>query len=428
MRAPLRILVTDAHFRAGLGAVRSLGRAGHTVIASYPEGWPPPPTVSSRYCSDVLRSPDPRRQQSLFREWLSDQAHRHSADAILPIDEASLVAMAAIRKDLPGDVVPILPNDGALEYSLSKFQATRMALAVDIPCPTTVFLATGPSGRDGRDELERLRFPIMIKTDNYFTATGGYERGRRFVAKDVTEAHKVLDGLADLQTRIIAQEFIRGRGAGAFLLRFNDKTHLTFAHRRLNEVPYIGGASSLRESCRDEEIIGLGEKLLDAIHYDGVAMVEFRRDAMDERPYFLEINGRLWGSLALALHCGVDFPAALVRCYLPGSSPPYNRDYPLGLKCQNLSGQVGHLRSILKARKNSGGEPPPPRLRAVMQFLVLLFDPRIRHDYFWWSDPAPGLRQAWGMVRWAGRRISKKYRGKQGRRHGGPASADVDFE
>ena len=34
----LRILVTDAHKLAGFGAVRSLGRAGHHVIAGYPLG------------------------------------------------------------------------------------------------------------------------------------------------------------------------------------------------------------------------------------------------------------------------------------------------------------------------------------------------------------------------------------------------------
>ena len=50
----------------------------------------------------------------------------------------------------------------------------------------------------------------------------------------------------------------------------------------------------------------LGQQLLDSIGYQGVAMVEFRRGS-DGQDYFLEINGRLWGSLPLALHAGVDF-------------------------------------------------------------------------------------------------------------------------
>ena len=415
---PLRILVTDAHSRVGLGAIRSLGRAGHTVIASFSKSWPWPTSASSRYCSEVVRSPNPRYHQSLFREWLFDQAHRHIIDAILPITEASLVGVTAVRKELPSDVLPIIPSDGALEYALSKFHATRMALAVEVPCPTTVFHSSARPTSADREELQRLRFPVIIKTDNYFTTKGGYGRGRCIIARNLHHAYKVLNRLAQLQTRMIVQEFIPGSGAGAFLLRFHGKTHLSFAHRRLHEYPYTGGRSSFRESCRDEELVRLGERLLEAIDYDGVAMVEFRRDARNERPYFIEINGRLWGSLALALHCGVDFPAALVRCHVLGCPPPHQGNYPVGVRCRNVfPGEVRHLRSILGAPKHSRGRPTPPRLRAVVRFFVLFFDPRIRHDYFWWSDPLPGIRQAWGMVQWFRRRLWRKLWRNGVRRH-----------
>jgi predicted ATP-grasp superfamily ATP-dependent carboligase len=345
----------------------------------------------------------------LFREWLSDQAKRHTIDAVLPIAEASLVGVAAIRKNLPSAILPMVPSDRALQYTLSKFHATRLALAIDIPCPATVFVSDGNSTGNYRHEIAGLRFPIIIKTDNYFTKEGGYERGRHFIAKNTREAHDVLAGIEHLHTRTIAQELLPGTGAGAYLLRFNGKTHLRFAHRRLHEVPYTGGVSSLRESCRDEELVRLGEKLLEAIDYVGVAMVEFRRDARDERRYFLEINGRFWGSLALALHCGADFPAALVHCYQFGTVPPQSVGYRSGLKCRNVfPGEVHHLFSILKST-GSGcpGEFPWPRLRSIGQFLLLFFNPRIRHDYFWWSDPLPGIRQAWEMVRWLSRKIFK---------------------
>jgi hypothetical protein len=205
------------------------------------------------------------------------------------------------------------------------------------------------------------------------------------------------------QTRIIAQELVPGKGTGAFLLRFDRKTCLSFAHRRLHEIPHTGGISSLRESCRDERLVRLGEKLLDAIDYDGVAMVEFRRDASDEQPYFLEINGRLWGSLALTLHCKVDFPAALLHCHLRGGPPPQPAEYRSGLRCRNIyPAEVRHLLSILNEPKRSYGDadPAPPRLRAILRFLALFLDPRIRHDYFWWSDPLPAIWQAREMVRW----------------------------
>jgi len=54
----MRILVTDAHELAGLGAVRSLASAGDEVTAAYPAGPRPAATWSRsrrRYCS----YPDP---------------------------------------------------------------------------------------------------------------------------------------------------------------------------------------------------------------------------------------------------------------------------------------------------------------------------------------------------------------------------------
>jgi protein-tyrosine-phosphatase len=335
-------------------------------------------------------------------------------DAILPVTEASIVGVAAIRKELPSEVLAIAPSDGALEYTLSKFHATRLALALEIPCPATVFISDGSPAGDRREELAGLRFPIIIKTDNHFTPEGGYEPGRHFIARGANEAQRVLDRLEHLKTRIIAQEITPGSGTGAFLLRFHGKTHLSFAHHRLHEVPYTGGVSSFRESCRDEELVKLGEKLLDAIDYDGVAMVEFRREVSAGRPHFLEVNGRLWGSLALALHCGVDFPAALVQCYQSVAPAPHPSSYRSGVRCRNIfPGEVGHLVSILKPTKGPLEEGPhPPRLRAVVRFLALFLDPRIRYDYFWWSDPLPGIRQAWEMGRWVGKKLLTAGNGK----------------
>ena len=71
----------------------------------------------------------------------------------------------------------------------------------------------------------------MIKTDNYLTREGVYEKGRSFVAANVDKAAEVLQRLEPTQARIITQERIPGSGVGAFLLRFNEATYLKFAHR-----------------------------------------------------------------------------------------------------------------------------------------------------------------------------------------------------
>jgi protein-tyrosine-phosphatase/predicted ATP-grasp superfamily ATP-dependent carboligase len=386
-----RILVTDAHKLAGLGAVRSLGRAGYHVIAGYPQGEEQPAGSWSRYWSRESHYPSPRLHHFAFRDWLFDQARRGIIDGILPVVESTIVGVASVRRELPSGFLPILPSDLALEYTLSKYRSTQKALSIGILCPPTVFISDGVPPKEWNSNLSSLRFPVIIKTDNHLAPGGTYEPGRNFIAADLHAANRILRGLELKPIRIIAQELIPGGGTGAFLLRFGGKTWLRFAHRRLHEVPYTGGVSSFRESIHDDELVSLGEALLSAIDYEGLAMVEFRRGALDGKPYFLEINGRLWGSLALALHCGVDFPKSLVECYQNGAPATKTSNYRSGIKCRNIfTGELLHVLSVLRAKRGQGVNSPS-KFGTVAKFFALSLNPTIRHDYFWWSDPLPGV-------------------------------------
>ncbi|HVZ21954.1 MAG TPA: hypothetical protein VG871_12860, partial [Vicinamibacterales bacterium] len=332
----IRVLATDAHELAGLGAVRSLGRAGYWVVAGYPEGRPRPPAVYSRFCEGSACYPDPWTHQFAFREWLVDAAERRQFDAILPIAESAVAGVAAVRPQLLSrDITVVLPSDRALAYSLSKYRATAMACAAGILCPSTVFVQSPDEAAAWNDDLSPLRFPVIVKTDNHVSTDGRYVRGRRFILQSPAEAAAVLGPLRGTGIGVIAQEVIPGTGAGAFALRFGGRVHMTFAHRRLHEIPYWGGYSSFRASCHDPAMTALAAQVLDAAAFDGVAMVEFRRSSVDGRDYFLEINGRLWGSLALALHAGADFPRALLECYVAGAPAP-QPPYRSGVRCRNV--------------------------------------------------------------------------------------------
>jgi len=402
-RTSLRILITDAHELAGLGAVRSLGRAGHQVTAAWPAGLARPASGWSRRCAGHLRYPDPWHFQHPFRDWLRELLQRRAFDVILPITEASIVAMDALREEAPAGTILLLPDRAALRYTLSKYHATARALEAAVACPRTVFLDCETPFAQRLDAVRELGFPVVIKTDNYLTASGIYRKGRLRMAADAGSAAHILRDVERLPTRAIAQETIAGSGVGAFLLRHDGQVALRFAHRRLHEVPYTGGYSSLRASCHDPDVIGLGEKMLAAIDYEGVAMVEFRRRS-DGELFFLEINGRLWGSLALALHCGVDFPKAMLECPQPGRSARPADSYRDGVICRNVfPGETGHLLSILKAKPAPGGPPapgppPPSKIKALAEFAALSLNPWIRHDHFWWSDPLPGIVQAGKML------------------------------
>jgi len=394
-----RVLVTDAHELAGLATVRSLGRAGYRVIAGYAGDHGRPAVASSRYCRETVEHPNAWTNPALFRSWLQD--FQSKCDIILPISEAALVGVARLRSEFGGRKLLILPDDASLQVTLSKYRANRKAMELGIACPRTVFIRGNDGEQQWNDDLSALRFPIVIKTDNHFTEDGQYKKGRATIATNADEANEVVARLRPSREAVLAQEWVPGYGAGAFLLRSGERIQLVFSHKRLHEVPYSGGYSSLRQSTYDRECLDLGAKLLESIGYNGAAMVEFRRNPAHGATYFLEVNGRLWGSLALALHAGVDFPLALLESSLSDlSSHQRPASYKIGLKCRNIfPGELGHLHSVFVPGNSAKVAPPPSKTKALLTFFGLSLNPGIRHDYFWWTDPLPGFVQSWRTLR-----------------------------
>lgn len=62
-------------------------------------------------------------------------------------------------------------------------------------------------------------------------------------------------------------------------------------------------------------LLDAGLRLLDALAWHGVAMVEFKRDRRTGEFMLIEINAKFWGSTELALRAGVNFPGDLVRIF-----------------------------------------------------------------------------------------------------------------
>jgi predicted ATP-grasp superfamily ATP-dependent carboligase len=80
--------------------------------------------------------------------------------------------------------------------------------------------------------------------------------------------------------------------------------------------------------------------------WEGVAMVEFRVNTLTLRPELIEVNGRFWGSLPLAINSGVDFPYFLYRSIV--DKEDFNQpSYKTGFRQRWLVGDILWLYSSL---------------------------------------------------------------------------------
>ena len=390
-KVTMRILLTDATERAALAAARSLVAAGHEVCAAAPGRWSL--AGVSRGVSPVVLREDPLAEPRSYARALATLIDRLRIDLLLPITDPSVEAVLEHRLAFADRVVLPLPTRDAYRHASDKARSLDLARSAGLDVPESVVLRT----RDADHLPAADFFPAVLKPHRSVVSadsSGAVRRKLRVRHVAHAEACRVaLDELPDGAYPVLLQRQVHGPGEGLFLLRWNGRVIAAFAHRRLREKPPEGGVSVYRESIAvPPELLAAGTKLLALLDWQGVAMVECKHDLDTGRYVFMEVNGRLWGSLQLAIDAGVDFPALLVAC-TQGAPPPAPPAYRVGVRSRWFWGDVDHL--YLRMR-NGGGAAG--KITAVREFLRIR-PGRDREEIWRWRDPAPFLLES---LRWFG--------------------------
>ncbi len=372
--------VLDPVNRVSLAVVRSLGRAGLSVRLGEPDlagvGTPSKgPAAVSRYVKARVRLPSPLERAAFAEKLL---AATRPGEVILPVSINSLLAVLsseALRRDRR---VPF----GSLEEvrranAKPSLLARAASLGLSVPrtlCPRTL--------EEGLDLARAISYPCVLKLaddEGLFLPP----EARYSVVGDPIAYRIRYRQLHERKPCPIVQEYVTGEGWGVALLYWKGRRLAHFIHRRLREYPRAGGPASLAESVHDPELLAAACRLLEGIHWEGPAMVEFRR-APSGRPFLMEINPRFWGTLSLSIACGVDFPLLLYRlaCGEPARGP---ERYPAGVRLRIVSLEWARVWDEVR-----GGE----FLQAARESWTFISDGRVRDALFDREDPAP-TRAAW---------------------------------
>ncbi|HEU4654409.1 MAG TPA: ATP-grasp domain-containing protein [Steroidobacteraceae bacterium] len=372
------VLILDAQQRSALAATRSLGRRGIKIYVA--DAAPTTLAGSSRFAYQQLRCPDPMDAPLRFVDWVKEVAATAKTDIVMPMTDQSSMLLAPVQHDISGKVA--CGEAQSYELISNKAKLMEIGAAAGIALPRTQL---AHSIDELRQILANARFPVVLKP-----ARSKILVGDRIVPTAVHIAQTSAE--ANLYARqqvwlgiepCLVQEFIPGHGAGVFAFAHNGQTLAWFAHRRVREKPPQGGVSVLSESTpTNSNLIAASEKLLAAAKWTGPAMIEFRI-ADDGTPYLMEVNARLWGSLQLAVDCGVDFPWLMVES-LTNTSIEGVRFYRQGRRLRWLLGDLDNLLIQLRQGPIRGS-----RAQAISEFLFTFLDPRTRQEIFRWNDPAP---------------------------------------
>jgi predicted ATP-grasp superfamily ATP-dependent carboligase len=375
------VLVLDAEQRTALAVIRSLGRRGLRVVAGSESvrslG------AASRFCTEALVYPSPEREPARFLAVLQEAVRARRCGVVLPTTDATARALASPAA-LRGARIPI-PDLESLEALNDKWSLYRLARAQGIPVPRTERLDPADLARGS---VGAFPYPVVLKPVRSRTADG--DRWVKGQIHHLTGADDLRRALARdpllRQIPYLVQERIPGRGHGVSALADRGRPLAFFAHRRLREKPPWGGVSVLSESVPvPRSLLDIVSRLLRAVPWHGVAMVEFKLTANDT-PYLIEVNPRFWGSLQLAIDAGVDFPWLLYQLAVSGEVEA-PAGYRSGVRCRWLLGDLDALYLTLRSPRPLG-----ERLRAAAEF----FRPapgRTRHEVNRLDDLRPFLHE-----------------------------------
>src|SRR6266851_1400274 len=330
-------LVLDGHSRAAVETLQALGRYGVEVDIAAERDCT---AFHSRYVRQRLTQP-PTHFPHRVAEWIAEQDALREYRLIVASTEYSLQAFRMLSNDNPVRTKALLPGNESLNTALNKQKTCELASSLDIAVPRTTLIESGL-------KLPTVeRYPVVLKpTKSILVTSESVTTIAPEIVRNESERAAVLEKwLPYLPVQQL--EYIAGRGLGIEFLFNQGQPVWHFAHERIHEYPLTGGASTYRRSVHaDPTLLERAQRLLAALRWHGVAMVEFKV-APDGSFYLMEINPRLWGSLALSIDAGVNFPLGLwqiARNETQSPQPNYRVPYYTRDLINDLQWQAENLR------------------------------------------------------------------------------------
>lgn len=386
-----RILVTNAARSSAVAVIRSLGRAGWHVIAA--DSDPGAPGLRSRHAAERALYPPPSSAAAAFADFIERLVQQRAVDLVIPATDEVVHILAGARERIErgGRCRLAIAGPDALAVVMDKSATLRLAERLGVPVPRTRLVR---SVEEAWDAASGMGWPVVLKS----AVTPCVDENGRVARRPVRYARD-RDDLARRFAEfrggaVLVQEFCAGAGCGVEMLADRGRPVTAFQHRRLAEVPISGGASAWRESVPlDPVLLGHATRLVESLAWTGLIMVEFKvgRDVR-----LMEMNGRVWGSLPLAVSCGVDFPALLADLLVPGrtrggAALPV-AGYRAGVQAYNLELMSVWLATVLAGRRRYPFLPHPKR-REALRAMTGMLGARRCFDMLCRDDPRPGFSE-----------------------------------
>ena len=310
----------------------------------------------SRYvvCHDVCQ-PEVDLQRTLeeVRELLSAEQVSNSDPALLfPLDDTAVWLCNELKeRNLIIDWTIVGPDRAMTKVALDKDLQTGLARESGFNVPMT---ATAETASAVRAFVAQAGFPVILKPRDCVPVREGHKIAcGKWICANPIELDAALAKWGE-SVPLLLQKFVVGVGEGIFGLATPNGVRAWSAHRRIRMMnPQGSGSSACVSRAVADDLKQKVETLIRRAGWRGLFMVELLRDHSDA-VWFVELNGRPWGSIALARRQGLEYPAWSAELALDEHSTAGMQTKPLpGLVCRNIGREFMHLLFVLRGPRST---------------------------------------------------------------------------
>jgi predicted ATP-grasp superfamily ATP-dependent carboligase len=372
-----RVLITVEESSGALAAVRALHSAGYEPWTAFSRQQRT--ATRSRDRAGSIRCPDPGEDPSAYAERLALAAEELEAVAVLPGSEDALLALTGRAHLFPPNVAVGVCAPAVVRRAFDKVTVEGLARTAGLP--------TLPSHVVSRAYLEensqRLEYPLILKprrTKNV-DARGSL---RREPVRRIETAVSLTRAVATspIETWIV-QPFVEGRLAAVCGVAWEGRVICASHQLAARTWPPACGISAYATTVPRDVLRENGvASLVGLLGWSGIFQAQFLN--VDESGYFIDLNPRVYGSLALAVAAGLNLPAIWVRLLLGQAAA--TSSYRVGT---HYRAEGKDFRALTQLAKGA-------EWRAALKGLV----PRRHtvHATFSLRDPLPALARVSGIV------------------------------
>ncbi len=332
MSAPA-VLLTGAGKRYDI--VSCFSRLTRTVVAD------PSPLAPAQYAAHV-RTTVPLIDDPGYVAALEELCAQHGVGAVLPLTDLDIEVLARARER--GRLPALVPSAEVARATYDKYEAHLLLARHSLPTPPTVL----PD-----DDLEQIGYPVMVKPRRGSGARSIH------LARDPSQARFFADYISE---PAMVQRAMNGPELSIDCLGDLDGRCLNAIPRTMLESR--GGESIKGAVIRDEELIELGRRTMEALRVRGPATIQVFRDP-EIGLGITDVNTRFGGAFPAPVYAalpGRSYPELIVRLAAGEDVAPHVGEFRAGMTFTRYYWQLELDEELAPTGRDIvPGGPPPPR-------------------------------------------------------------------